>query len=121
MESLVVQGTKIELGGEEYIVPALNFRQLQEFKTEIAAMQNMGSSGDALAELIIVIPVVTAALKRNYPDMNEEKVTDLLDLSNYRKVFESVLGITDELRDLLTSRLAQIKLGEARPLPTRAQ
>ncbi len=117
----MIQGMTLNLGGEDYIVPALNFRQLQQFKTEIAAMQNMSNSADPMNELSTVIPVVTASLKRNYPDMTEEKVADLLDMGNYVNVFQAVLGITPEMRDLLTSRLAQIKLGEARPLPARAQ
>lgn len=120
MRSLI-EGTKINLGGEDYVVPALNFRQLKEFADDIRKVQDLGSSGDPMSELNGLVPVITAALKRNYPELTEEKVADLLDLMNYKSVFEAVLGVTPELRDLLMRRLAALKVGEAQPLPKAVQ
>ena len=117
----MIEGTKINLNGQEYIVPALNFRQLKEFDKDIRAMQNLGDSGDPMRELVLLVPVITAALKRNYPELDEEKVTDLLDLGNYKNVFEAVLGVTPELRELLRARLAAIAVGELKPLPPKVQ
>lgn len=117
----MIEGTKINLGGTDYIVPALNFRQLKEFDVQIRAIQKLGESGDPMRELVTLVPVITAAIKRNYPDQTEESVTELLDLGNYKAVFEAVLGVTPELRDLLATRLKAIAVGESQPLPKTVQ
>lgn len=117
----MIDGIKMNLGGEEYIVPPLNFRLLKKFDAEIRSMRDMASSQDPMSELPRMVPVITAALQRNYPDLTEEHVYDLLDLGNYRQVFEAALGVTPELRELLDKRLEHIAVGENKPLPKTVQ
>lgn len=117
----MIEGTKINLGGTDYIVPALNFRQLKQFDVQIRGIQRLGESSDPMKELDTLVPVITAALQRNYPDLTADAVTELLDLGNYKSVFEAVLGVTPELRDLLTARLKAITVGESLPLPKAVQ
>ena len=117
----MIEGSKMNLGGQDYTVPPLNFRQLKQFGKEIKAVRNLGTSSDPMAELVTLVPVIAAAFKRNYPDLTEDQVMDLLDLGNYRAVFEAVLGVTPELRKLLDERLAAIRVGETKPLPQKVQ
>jgi hypothetical protein len=117
----MIDGIKISLGGEDYIVPPLNFRLLKKFDEDIRSMRDLSASTDPMGELVRMVPVITAALQRNYPDLTEDRVMDLLDLGNYRNVFEAALGVTPELRALLDKRLEHISVGESQPLPKTVQ
>lgn len=82
------EGTKVTMGGEEWTIPALSFRQVREL---LPRLQQVNSPGfeDPMG---MVIDVVAMAMSRNYPDITPEKVGDMIDLRNAGQIFKVVMG-----------------------------
>jgi hypothetical protein len=76
------------MGGQDWLVPALTLGQLRRLDAAIKAL----TSGDSEKVLNGVCAIVAAALSRNYPDMTEQRVEDLIDLANRDEVVAAVLG-----------------------------
>lgn len=85
-----IAGAPVSMGGEDWIVPALSFRQLRELKEPLG---RLASGIDLNVSQDDVVVVVHAALSRNYPDLTCERVeSELLDLSNMKEAIEAVMG-----------------------------
>jgi hypothetical protein len=71
-------------------VPPLTLGQLRRLGPAIEVMSADKSMLDR--EVVdAVIAVVTAALRRNYPDVDEDMVAEMLDMGNAPQVFLAVL------------------------------
>lgn len=93
MARKLIKGTEIELGGEIRIVPALNFRQIQELAPELAAInKTQGEEQSSAPPLAIGLKVITAAMSRNYPDVTEDEVSDWVDLGNVHQLMAAIMG-----------------------------
>lgn len=92
-ERKLIPGVEIELAGEVYTLPPLTLGQLRA-----GLMDKMRKNDELIANseyweaLQIKAEVITAALQRNYPDLSQEDVENMLDLRNYDKAWEIVLG-----------------------------
>jgi len=82
------------LGGIEYVVPPLSFRQLQNLQPEIAKLSTIGNSIPSLDQLTTVATIVQSALSRNYPDVTIDTVLDALDLGNMNKIIPAIMGVS---------------------------
>lgn len=101
----MIKGTKIELNGTEYVCPPLCLDDVQEYLPRIQAMQAEGDKGGFKVEHIALVKeVVFAALKRNYPDLDQADVGKGLDLGNFKEVMDAVLARTG---------LKRVPMGEA--------
>lgn len=93
-------GEWVALGGEEYKIPPLNFRALRELQSRLAAIGSIQGIPTE-TQMMTVVEVVHAALKRNYPDITVELVEDLVDVGNMMTVFTAVLRVAGmERREL---------------------
>ena len=85
-------------GKREYLVPALTFRALRELQPQLETLKNAANGGAAnllsVDQMGLVIKVAHAALKRNYPDMTEEQVEDLVDTGNIFQVFGAIIKVS---------------------------
>lgn len=72
----MIDGIKVIIGGSEYIIADFNLRAVQK----IAPYLKDFHIGDGATEVQMesVAKVITAALQRNYPDINEDWVLDNL-------------------------------------------
>jgi hypothetical protein len=83
-------GIEIEMGGRTWVVPPLTLGQLRRLGSKVEVMSGDKSMLDP--EVVdSVVAVVTAALQRNYPDLDEGQVADMLDMGNAPQVFVAVL------------------------------
>lgn len=98
-------GDKVTIGDREFIVPPLNFRQLEDHAEALARFAHMVDSKDPWAELRGAIPVIHAAISRNYPDIKLDELKDIVDLGNYRKIIEAIMGVSGISEEMLKSRL----------------
>ncbi len=94
------EGQLIRIGKREYTVPALSFQQLQKFEDEIAAIENdlqaaIAARKNPLSIFRRQLPIIHAAISRNYPQLKLEDLADQLDLRQSRKVYQAVMGISD--------------------------
>lgn len=99
----LIPGIKINMGGTEYVVPPLNFRQLEEHSEKLVQLSRMKVGETIYTDMTKIVPVVQAALSRNYPDITEEEVRNMLDMGNYRAVVDAVLAVSglDRGKELL--------------------
>ncbi len=86
-------GVALRLGGRDWVVPPLNFRQL---KALAPVLERVGAIGARLGDKEIddVVGLVHAALSRNYPDLAAEDVAELIDLGNAARVVRAVAGVS---------------------------
>jgi len=80
------------MGGKEYIVPSLNFRQLRTLGDTIAGFGSLQGGSFTGEQMDDVIKVVHSALTRNYPEITVTDVEDMLDLNNATDVIGAILG-----------------------------
>lgn len=85
-------GVWVTLGDEQYRIPPLAFRSVQDLADEVAGLANMGTRPTP-EQMATVSKIVHAALLRNYPSMPITQVDDMLDIGNYQAVLSAVLQI----------------------------
>ena len=88
----MIPGVKINLGGDEYIVPPLNFRQLEKHSKLLDELPDVLAAGEVKKQWQIILSLALAALSRNYPDLTLEKLKDIIDLGNLAVLTEAVMG-----------------------------
>jgi hypothetical protein len=86
----MIDGVTVRMGGRDWIVAPLTLGQLRRLWPRVQRLGEVGAGmGDE--DIASLVELVTAALRRNYPDMTSEKVADLLDLGNAGMVLNAVL------------------------------
>jgi hypothetical protein len=84
-------GATIALAGRDYVVPPLTLGQLRRLAADIGCIGEHGGLLDSEA-IGAVVRIVTAALQRNYPELDERAVEEMLDLGNAGEVLSAVLA-----------------------------
>jgi hypothetical protein len=87
----VTPGILIAIGGREYTVPPLTLGQIRRMSREISLFRADGLDLLSPEAITAVVTVITAALQRNYPDLTEEQVADMLDVASAVPTFIAVL------------------------------
>ena len=83
----MIDGVKVMMGGKEWTVPALNFKQVRSLEPKLAASTEPGF--DTLG---FTVEVVQMALSRNYPELTVDEVEEMIDLRNAPELFRVVMG-----------------------------
>lgn len=84
-------GVWVVLGGDAYQIPPLNFGAIQALQDKMAVIQGM-SGVPTMEQMRVVAEVVQMAMRRNYPDITTDDIIEMLDLGNFRQVFDALLG-----------------------------
>jgi hypothetical protein len=93
MGDIMIEGVAVKMGGETFIVPPLNFKRLRKLKPILEKVKTSAPGGDMSDEQFDAsVDIVHTALARNYPDLERERVEELLDLGNMTKVMAAVMG-----------------------------
>lgn len=91
----MIEGTKIKLSdGQEYIFPPLNITLFRKHKEALHKLTVKDEIHKLLADQvyeITALPVLTDDLKRNYPEMTEERLADILPFGDCGVVLGRVL------------------------------
>jgi hypothetical protein len=98
-----IPGTLVNLGGVSFVMPPLNLDQVKQFQDII---NNAGQKPTMAENIEESLPVLHAALTRNYPDLTLEELRPLIDLGNF-------LAVSTALRN--SSGLVPSKPGEPEP------
>ena len=102
-------GVAVYMDGREWIVPALSLRQFREHYVNLFLDPKV--TPENYHEFLIArIPVILAALQRNYPDVTEEQLLDMIDL----RTFIMLMGAIQD-----RSGLRPAPPGEERPVAPR--
>ena len=83
-------GTKIMIGGSEFVFSPLSLGSIESMKDELA---NLGSE-DLVVQAKTAVSIAHASLKRNYSEMTREEVSDMIDLSNFKEIIEAVMNVS---------------------------
>jgi hypothetical protein len=87
-----IDGVSVRMGGRDFVVAPLTFRQLRQLRSELEQLNAMKigtslSDDDAKA----LCKIVHASLSRNHPEVKQEEVEDLLDIGNALAVITAIL------------------------------
>ena len=87
----LVEGITIRIGTKDFVVPALNFKQLRQLMPKIKNMAVVGAemTDQQMGE---VVEVVHAAVSRNYPELNKEYLDENIDMNNVRQIIAAIMG-----------------------------
>lgn len=87
------EGEPIKIKGREYIIPGLSFGQIESMSDTIARVQTKGDSDKLDKETIHdMIEIVSAAMKRNYPELTAAEVKEMIDTRNIKQIFFAIMG-----------------------------
>lgn len=100
-----IPGTLINLGGVEFVMPPLNLDQVQQFEGILPTMGQKLTFRENMEE---AMPLLHAALSRNYPDLTVEDLGPLIDLGNFAQACAAVAA---------SSGFVAAKPGEPQPAP----
>jgi hypothetical protein len=89
----MIPGIKLQMGGQDWLVPPLTLGQLRRLEPKLRAMADIpqGAQGMTAEQIDTIAEVVATAMSRNYPDMTNERVLELIDVGNARAVVLAVL------------------------------
>jgi ankyrin repeat protein len=89
--SALIDGVSIKVGVKEYIVPALNFKQIRTLMPKIQQLTNIGATMND-EQMDNVFTVIHAAISRNYPEINKEFLEENIDMNNVRPIINAIMG-----------------------------
>lgn len=86
----MINGITVTMGGKECTIPPLTLGQLRQLMPKVRQLSEIGEKiGES--QITLIVEIVTAALRRNYPEIDDELVENLLDLGNAVSVLTAVL------------------------------
>lgn len=80
----MIHGVTVKIAGTDYTVPPLSLRGLIKYEQVLKNFAQYGTLTTAVA-------IIGDALRRNYPEITDESLCDLLDVSSLQGVFAAVL------------------------------
>jgi hypothetical protein len=104
-QQLTYQGVPVFLDGRDYIVPSLSVEQFkQHYELLKASPREDENSADFIANRI---PIIGAALRRNYPEVTDAQLLEIVDLTTFNQLILAVQG---------ASGMKPVKPGEGLPV-----
>lgn len=85
----LLAGATIELDGQEWTAPPLNFLQLQRLDPHIKTVTSGQFSTEWLAS---AVKIIHASLSRNYPELSEDDMAEMLNMGNFNRALDAVLS-----------------------------
>ncbi len=94
----MIAGRTVKLGGVDYVVPPLTLGQLRRLEPDIALL----GQGTIATQAPAIIRIVHAALSRNYPELTEDAVSELIDLGSMSETIDAVMGVSGLKKEAAT-------------------
>ncbi len=92
-----IDGVEVKLGGQMFVVPPLNFKQLKQLRPLIQTLGDIKATSDE-AKLQTFITICGAALRRNYSALTDDDLEELIDLNNVGHVVLATLNSSGLVR-----------------------
>jgi hypothetical protein len=88
----MIPGTRMNLGGEWYVLPPLNLRQCEELEENIKKLGTVATDGSNFKEQFsVALPLIHASFMRNYPDATIEQLREIIDFGNFAQAAEAIV------------------------------
>jgi hypothetical protein len=94
-KELKFRGIPVFFDGQEWIIPSLSVRQFRDnldLLSEVVERTSTGDRKQVVAMMNALIPVIGLALRRNYPDVTDDQLFDVLDISTFSQAIRAVQG-----------------------------
>jgi hypothetical protein len=89
----MIDGAVMTINGQEYVIPALNFKALRKLRADLDMLGKVESNRPLTDdEADAFVRVFHAALVRNYPDMTTDDVEELVDFRNLVPLMTAIMG-----------------------------
>lgn len=89
------EGEPIKVRGKEYIVPGLSFAQLEKHMKIIERLNDKRNNGALTPQIMQdITTVIHAAMSRNYPEMTEEQIKNMVDTRNAGRFVQVIMGLS---------------------------
>jgi hypothetical protein len=85
-------GKPVILGGQEYIIPSLSVNQAREMWPDLMAAERDVTIDNLPQKWAQMLPIITAAIQRNYPEMTAKQIGNLVGLDQLQEVVLIVAG-----------------------------
>ncbi len=87
-------GVRVDLGGQEFVVPALRFGAVKRFTVDgtFASVDTMKVDGLTESNIDAAVRIIHAAMSLNYPEISEADVLELVDLRSLPQLLGAVTG-----------------------------
>ena len=89
-QKLKHRGTLFFMDGNRYIVPGLSLGQLEEFEGDLTKTTEEQESLGLKGRLNLYLPMIGAAIRRNYPEVTDEYLRGSLDVAGYFELLQIV-------------------------------
>jgi len=86
-----IPGVSFNLGGNDVVLAPLNLKQVEELEPVIA---EFSAATDMKSVAALGRKLITASLSRNYPDITEDDVMNILDLGQLKAAISAVMGVS---------------------------
>ncbi|RBB38909.1 hypothetical protein DPV79_16145 [Burkholderia reimsis] len=90
----LIDGVSVKLGARDFVIPPLNFKLLQTLAEPLAVVNKGGSFVSDPETRAAFVAVITACVQRNYPEVTNDDMLDLLDVSNAQAAMLALLGVS---------------------------
>jgi hypothetical protein len=76
------------MDGREWIIPALSLRQFRQY---YKMLLDTNVTAETFQEYLMErLPVVLGAIQRNYPELTEEQLLDMVDLRTFVSIVKAI-------------------------------
>ena len=89
-EQVRYRGVPVYFNNQEYIVPPLSVRQFRDHLELLTEPPGEINHRNLLHRMDRFVPVIGMALRRNYPEVTDDELFDLLDLATFTQVLIAV-------------------------------
>lgn len=93
----LLSGVKVSLSGREFTLPPLTLGALKKIGDKISILSEM-STVPTPEQIDAMCQIILSSVNRNYPEVTQDELLELIDLGNLKSVFEAVLGASGIVR-----------------------
>lgn len=101
------RGVAVFMAGQTFIIPALSVRQFRDNYEKLTNPIGDVNENTITATFESFVPVIGLAIRRNYPDITDEQLWDMLDLATFKEVVAAIQN---------ASGMREAVAGEAAPV-----
>lgn len=91
----MIKGIKVTLGDREFILPPISIGQLRNgVLDKIKEHDRLVQEGQPFEAYLAKTEIIGEALRRNYADLTDSDLDELIDLGNVNDIWQIALGVT---------------------------
>lgn len=91
-DDIKFEGEAMRIGGQTFVVPSLSVKQARTLWPQILELNKDIALETFPEKLDKALPIIHAALSRNYPALAIEDLGDMVDIRNFRAIMRAIAG-----------------------------